>query len=112
MQEHRANQGPYFYSAALNSPLVFYAVAYLPARTGAGGSVNPTPVLMKAILLRGIYVSSRDTFEAMNRALSLHRIEPVVDRVFPLEQIREALTHLQRGAHFGKIVLRLGPTGS
>jgi NADPH:quinone reductase-like Zn-dependent oxidoreductase len=84
-------------------------ISLIGVLTGGGGSVNPTPVLMKAILLRGIYVGSRDTFEAMNRALSLHRVQPVVDRVFPLEQIREALTHLQRGAHFGKMVLRVSP---
>jgi NADPH:quinone reductase-like Zn-dependent oxidoreductase len=65
------------------------------------------PAVMKAIKIRGILVGSGAMFESMNRAIALHRLEPIVDRVFPFEQIREALTYLQSGAHFGKIVVRV-----
>ena len=41
----------------------------------------------------------------MNRALTLHRVRPVVDRTFPFDQAREALEHLRKASHFGKIVL-------
>jgi NADPH:quinone reductase-like Zn-dependent oxidoreductase len=44
-------------------------------------------------------------FEAMNRALSLHRVHPVVDRTFRIEEARAALEHLERATHFGKIAL-------
>ena len=71
------------------------------------GQFNPLPILMKGVRVQGIYVGSRDTFEAMNRAISLHRLRPVVDRVFPLTEVREALHYLESGAHFGKIVLRV-----
>jgi len=33
-----------------------------------------------------IYVGSREMFEAMNRAIALHQIKPVVDRVFPFSE--------------------------
>ena len=46
-------------------------------------------------------------FEDMNRFLAQHRLHPVVDRTFPFEQAREALHHLEAGAHFGKIVIAL-----
>ena len=42
----------------------------------------------------------------MNRAIALHRLRPVVDRVFPFAEVREALRYLESGAHFGKVVLR------
>lgn len=71
-----------------------------------GGEVNPTPLLMKKVRLQGIYVGSRAMFEAMNRAISLHKLRPVIDRVFPLEEIRAALRHMEAGAHFGKICIR------
>jgi NADPH:quinone reductase-like Zn-dependent oxidoreductase len=32
---------------------------------------------------------------------------PVVDRVVPFEQAREALPYLESGKHFGKIVIRI-----
>jgi NADPH:quinone reductase-like Zn-dependent oxidoreductase len=75
--------------------------------TGGAGQVNPLPLLMKGITLRGVFVGSGAMFEAMNRAIVLHHLEPVVDRVFSFEQIRDALAYLQSGAHFGKIVLRV-----
>jgi NADPH:quinone reductase-like Zn-dependent oxidoreductase len=46
-------------------------------------------------------------FEAMNLAITVHGLHPVIDRVFPLEEARAAYQHLESGAHFGKIVLRL-----
>ena len=44
---------------------------------------------------------------AISYAISLHRLRPVVDRVFPFEETVQALKHLESGAHFGKIVIRL-----
>jgi len=72
-----------------------------------GGEVNPTPVLMKTICVQGIYVGSRAMFEDMNRAIALHQLHPVIDRVFEFDQAAEALSHLESGAHFGKIVIRV-----
>jgi NADPH:quinone reductase-like Zn-dependent oxidoreductase len=70
------------------------------------GQVSPLPILMKNVRVQGIYVGSREMFEAMNRAIALHRLRPVVDRVFAFQEVREALRYLESGAHFGKIVLR------
>ena len=94
-------------------PLSFKAVrtsgriSLIGVLTGGAGEVNPVPVLMKGLTVRGIYVGSRAMFEAMNRAITLHRLEPVVDRVFPFDQARDALAYLKSGAHFGKVVIRL-----
>jgi NADPH:quinone reductase-like Zn-dependent oxidoreductase len=75
--------------------------------TGGAGQVNPLPVLMKNVRVQGIYVGSREMFEAMNRAIALHQLRPVVDRVFAFAEVREALRHMEGGAHFGKIALRV-----
>lgn len=71
-----------------------------------GGQVDPIPILMKNVTLRGIFVGSRAMFEDMNRAIELHKLRPIVDRVFPFDEYAQALRHMERGAHFGKIVLR------
>jgi NADPH:quinone reductase-like Zn-dependent oxidoreductase len=73
--------------------------------TGAG-KVDPLPILRKNVRVQGIFVGSRAMFEAMNRAIALHRLRPVVDRVFPFGELREALRYMERGGHFGKIALR------
>ena len=62
---------------------------------------------MKNIRLQGIYVGSRLMFENMNRAIALHKLKPVIDRVFPFDQAAEAYKHLESGTHFGKVVIAL-----
>ncbi len=70
-----------------------------------GGEINPTPVLRRNLLLRGIYVGSRQMFEALNRAITLHRIEPVIDRSFDFIDAKAAYLHLQGRTHVGKVVI-------
>jgi NADPH:quinone reductase-like Zn-dependent oxidoreductase len=72
-----------------------------------GGEVDPRPVLMKNIRLQGIYVGSRLMFENMNRAITLHKLKPVIDRVFSFDQAIEAYKHMESGSHFGKIVIQV-----
>jgi NADPH:quinone reductase-like Zn-dependent oxidoreductase len=71
------------------------------------GTVNPLPILMRALRVRGIFVGSRAMFEDMNRAFELHRVKPVVDFTFPFDDFPRALQYLESGAHFGKIVVRV-----
>jgi NADPH:quinone reductase-like Zn-dependent oxidoreductase len=69
-------------------------------------TANPMPILMKAIRVHGIFVGSREMFESMNRAIALHKMKPVIDRVFPFDQAVDALKHMQSASHFGKIVIK------
>jgi NADPH:quinone reductase-like Zn-dependent oxidoreductase len=43
----------------------------------------------------------------MNRAIDLHELKPVIDRVFDFEDARAAFHHMQAAGHFGKIVVRI-----
>jgi NADPH:quinone reductase-like Zn-dependent oxidoreductase len=72
-----------------------------------GNQMNPLPILMKNVRVQGIYVGSREMFETMNRAIALHQLRPIVDRVFAFQEIREALRHMESGAHFGKICIHI-----
>ncbi|HEX3151356.1 MAG TPA: NAD(P)-dependent alcohol dehydrogenase [Gemmataceae bacterium] len=71
------------------------------------GNVNPLPILMRSLIVRGIFVGSRNMFLAMNRAFDLHQIRPVVDRAFAFAEFPAALKHLESAAHFGKVVVRV-----
>jgi NADPH:quinone reductase-like Zn-dependent oxidoreductase len=74
---------------------------------GKGEGIDPTPILAKAIQVSGISVGSRAMHTRMIAAIEANQIHPILDRTFPLTQTREALTYLQSGNHFGKIVLSL-----
>ena len=81
-------------------------ISLIGVLSGAG-EANPLPAVMKNVRIQGIYVGSRDMFEAMNSAISLHQLHPVIDRVFPFEEAREAFSYMESGAHFGKVVIRI-----
>jgi NADPH:quinone reductase-like Zn-dependent oxidoreductase len=55
----------------------------------------------------GIYVGSRADFEALNDFLSEHKIKPIVDKVFDLEDAPAAFAAMDSGDFFGKVVIRL-----
>jgi NADPH:quinone reductase-like Zn-dependent oxidoreductase len=66
------------------------------------------PIVTKGAAVFGIYVGSREMFEALNRALEQAKIRPVIDKVFPFEAAREAYEHMASGSHLGKVVIRVG----
>ncbi|MGA7156888.1 MAG: NAD(P)-dependent alcohol dehydrogenase [Acidobacteriaceae bacterium] len=74
---------------------------------GKGALIDPTPILAKAIHVEGVYVGSRAMYARLIAAIEANHIHPTIDRTFPITQAREALTHMQSGGHFGKIVLTL-----
>jgi NADPH:quinone reductase-like Zn-dependent oxidoreductase len=42
------------------------------------------------------------------RAVEANDIQPVIDRVFPFDEAREAYRYLHSGAHVGKILIKVG----
>jgi NADPH:quinone reductase-like Zn-dependent oxidoreductase len=74
--------------------------------TGVAGEIPTVQILHKQIQLVGIHVGSREMFEAMNRAIALHKLRPVIDRAFSFEEAPDAYRHLASGTHFGKVVIR------
>jgi NADPH:quinone reductase-like Zn-dependent oxidoreductase len=74
--------------------------------TGFDDKINPLPIMRKCLCVNGIYVGSRAMQEQFQSALAVNRIHPVIDRVFEMQQAREAYEYLRSGRHFGKIVIR------
>jgi hypothetical protein len=48
---------------------------------------------------------SRASFEALVRALEVNFISPHVGEIFPSSELQGAMLALERGGHFGKLVL-------
>jgi len=80
-----------------------HMIGYVGSKQGA---MNPLEILYRRAVVRGIPIGSRESFEHMNRAIALHKMRPVVDRVFPWTEARAALEYMRQGKHFGKIVLK------
>ncbi|MBA3769699.1 MAG: NAD(P)-dependent alcohol dehydrogenase [Blastocatellia bacterium] len=69
------------------------------------GKVNPVTIFMKAIRMNGIFVGSREMFEAMNTRIAEPGMRPLIDKTFALKEVRNALRYMAEGKHFGKIVV-------
>jgi NADPH:quinone reductase-like Zn-dependent oxidoreductase len=69
--------------------------------------IDATPLGSAYATIRRIFVGSRASFEAMNRAIRLHKIKPVIDHARPFAKADEALRAFKAQNHFGKIVLSI-----
>jgi NADPH:quinone reductase-like Zn-dependent oxidoreductase len=82
-------------------------VSLIGVLSGISEPLNIGPILHNSVRVQGIYVGSVEMFEEMNRAISLHKMRPAIDRVFAFEQARDALHYMESGRHFGKIAIRV-----
>lgn len=73
--------------------------------SGSSGEVNIVKALIKQARLQGVLVGSRAQQTDMVRAIDANQIKPIVDRVFPLEEIVDAFKYQESNQHFGKICL-------
>jgi len=81
-------------------------VGVIGVLSGTTTDFSVIPILMQNVRVQGVLVGSREMFEDMNRAIALHKMKPVVDRVFSFEESRAAFDYLESAAHFGKICIR------
>jgi zinc-binding alcohol dehydrogenase/oxidoreductase len=88
------------------------------ARTGGrivvcGATSGPNPpaqlhrIFWKQLSILGSTMGTRADFAAVLDLVATGRAKPVVDRVYPLDEVRAAHEHLESGAQLGKIVLSI-----
>jgi alcohol dehydrogenase len=82
-------------------------IALIGVLSGGRAELNLGPVITRHVRMLGITVGSRDRLGEMIAAMTTKQIRPVVDRVFPLAEIRGALLYLQAGKHFGKVCIEI-----
>ncbi len=81
-------------------------VALIGVLAGAEATLDLGRVVTQSLRLDGITLGPRDAFEAMVRALELHRIRPAIDeRSWRFEEAGAAVAAIETGRHFGKIVV-------
>lgn len=82
-------------------------VGVIGVLSGGLSQVRLESILMRQVRVQGVFVGNRDGFEAMNRAVAVGGLRPVVDSTFGLGEVREALEYVASGKHFGKVVVAL-----
>lgn len=79
-------------------------VAQVGVLSGAAEPVAIPLILHKVARIHGIYVGSRRDFVEMNRAVTLAQLRPVYE-AFGWMQACSVLETMEKGDHFGKLVL-------
>ena len=83
-------------------------VSMIGGLSGGATELNPGLIFSRRANVQGISVGSTQMFLAMNRAIEANVIKPVIDKVFGFADAQAAYRHMASGAHFGKIVIRVG----
>jgi NADPH:quinone reductase-like Zn-dependent oxidoreductase len=79
-----------------------------------GATTGPNPpaaihmIFWKQIEVIGSTMSSESEYRQVVGLFASGRLSPVIDRLFPLSEGREALEYLKAGKQFGKVVLQVG----
>lgn len=94
-------------SRSIGSARMGGTIAVIGGVSGFGGALDAFALIGGAKRLSGIFVGSRSMLEELSRFTELTALRPVVDRVFPFAQAREAYAHLERAGHFGKVVIEV-----
>jgi NADPH:quinone reductase-like Zn-dependent oxidoreductase len=95
------------FSQSLQAVRIGGTVAQIGVLSQSDQPLPIAPLLHRQIRVQGVYVGSRAHFETMNRAIAASHLRPVVDKIFAFSQAREALTTMEQGSHFGKIVIQV-----
>ncbi|KAJ7448793.1 chaperonin 10-like protein [Mycena latifolia] len=65
------------------------------------------PAIQKGLNIRGVFVGSVKQFKDMNKLIeaNVEMTRPVIDKVFPFDQAKEAYAYFESQAHGGKVVI-------
>jgi len=99
--------GPGTLAQSLRAIRIGGKITLIGVLSGAA-EINPMLIFSRRANVQGISVGSAQMFEAMNRAISVGQLKPVIDKVFAFDDAPAAYRHLQSARHFGKIIIRLG----
>ncbi len=82
-------------------------IVFFGATRGNGPALPLRKIFWRQLSLLGTTMGSPANWSALLEFVALHRVRPVVSEVFPLARAAEAFALMERGGHFGKIVVRI-----
>jgi len=82
-------------------------IAVIGLLSGVMAEVNIPGLFSAQLRVSGISIGSRADQEDMIRAIRVNRLQPVIDRSFPLGEVAAAFAYYQAQRHFGKIGLEI-----
>ena len=75
--------------------------------TGAKAETDLRTLYWNQLSVLGSTLGSAEDFRQMVAAANMNRLRPIIDEVFLLDRVRDAMARLEQGGQFGKIVLKV-----
>jgi NADPH:quinone reductase-like Zn-dependent oxidoreductase len=83
------------------------AVAAVGFLGGGSVALDMLPIIFREVRVQGSNGGSVADLASAVAEIAAHRIEPVIDRVFGVDEMAEAYRYMASGAHFGKLGVRI-----
>ncbi len=80
---------------------------FMGTTTGGDVDINLRSLFTAEISLLGVYMGRKSDLLLISDLLERGKLKPVLDKVFTLEEASKAHDYLERGNHFGKVVLKV-----
>ncbi|SER82082.1 zinc-binding dehydrogenase [Psychrobacillus sp. OK032] len=77
------------------------------ATLGPVNNIVMPKIFLKQLHILGSTMGTSEEFASMLALFEEHQLKPVIDKVYPLEEIEEAHSHMEKGSLFGKIVISI-----
>ncbi len=90
---------------ALNAIRVGGQISLIGILSGQTCEINIVKSFVKQARLQGVLVGNRVQQQEMIKAIEVNGMKPIIDKVFPLEEIVQAFEYQETNQHFGKICL-------
>lgn len=75
--------------------------------SGGEVTIQLPAVIMNYIRLQGNSVGSASQLQELVNAIEINNLKPVLEKVYTMEQAKEAFGHLESGKAFGKIIITI-----
>ena len=75
--------------------------------TGANTQANLHKIYWNQLSVLGSTMGSNEDFRQMLKAVNNNKLKPVIDSIYPLDDTGKAMTKMERGEQFGKIILKV-----
>jgi len=75
--------------------------------TGSKAESDLRTLYWNQLTILGSTMGSAEDFRQMLRAVTVNQLKPVVDRVYRLARVRDAMERMETGKQFGKIAIRV-----
>ncbi len=77
------------------------------ATSGSQIELNLANIFWKHLEIKGTTMSNQGEFRRVMKLVFEGKLSPIIDKIYPLDKVKEAESYLNEGKQFGKILLKI-----